>query len=203
MPTLAVIAKAPAPGRVKTRLCPPFLPEQAAALAEASLRDTLATAAHVHADRHVLILDGPTGPWLPPGFEVLAQRTGGLAERLAGVFEDLEGPALLIGMDTPQVTGEQLTDGLARLSDYDAVLGPAPDGGYWAIGLKQANRRVFREVPMSCKETARVQFERLAACGLRVALLAELRDFDTYADAVLVAELAPHGDFARALAEAA
>lgn len=203
MSALAVIAKAPAAGRVKTRLCPPFLPEQAAALAEAALRDTLATVAGVPAERRVLVLDGVPGPWLPAGFEVVAQRSGDLAARLAGAFEDLAEPALVIGMDTPQVTGDVLADGLARLAHSDAVLGPAPDGGYWAIGLRAADRRVFEGVPMSSPETARSQLARLAACGLRVELLPELRDFDTYCDAVVVAAMAPHGRFARALAQAA
>ncbi|MGI8558463.1 MAG: TIGR04282 family arsenosugar biosynthesis glycosyltransferase [Solirubrobacteraceae bacterium] len=202
MPALAVIAKAPAPGRVKTRLCPPFRPDQAAAIAEAALLDTLASAGEVAAERHVLVLDGAPEAWLPPSFELLPQRGGGLAERLAGAFEDLGGPALLIGMDTPQVTGGLLADGLARLSESDAVLGPASDGGYWAIGLRQADRRVFERVPMSCASTARVQLERLAACGLRVAVLPELRDFDTYDDAVQVAAMVPQGRFARALAAA-
>src|SRR3954453_7863998 len=86
--TLIVIAKAPVPGRVKTRLCPPCTPAQAAALAEASLRDTLAAVLRTRAQRRVVALDGAPGPGLPDGFEVIAQRGGGGAERLTSVFED-------------------------------------------------------------------------------------------------------------------
>ena len=69
---IVVIGKAPVPGRVKTRLTPPFSPGQAAQLAEAALADTLAAAAQVSVTRRVLALDGQPGDWLPAGFEVTA-----------------------------------------------------------------------------------------------------------------------------------
>ncbi|NEA82606.1 glycosyltransferase, partial [Actinospica acidiphila] len=76
--TLLVIAKEPRPGRVKTRLTPPFTPEEAAALAEAALADTLDAVARTPARRRVLVLDGSPGPWLPAGVEVVPQCAGGL-----------------------------------------------------------------------------------------------------------------------------
>ena len=195
---LIVLAKAPRAGRVKTRLCPPCTPAEAAELARAALLDTLAAAPP--AGRRVLVLDGEPGPWLPPGWEVLPQRCGGLGDRLAGAFADVAEPALLVGMDTPQVTPALLAAGLARLAHADAVLGPAPDGGYWAIGLRRADRAVFAGVPMSAARTAAVQRARLAGLGLRTAELPALRDVDTIADARLVARAAPAGRFAAALA---
>src|SRR5690606_16843936 len=72
--TLLVIAKAPVPGRVKTRLTPPFSPVEAAALAEAALCDTLDVVCATPAARRVLALEGEPGPWLPPGMEVVRQR---------------------------------------------------------------------------------------------------------------------------------
>ncbi len=121
-----MIAKAPVPGRVKTRLCPPCTPAGAAALAEAALGDTLAAVARSRrAGRRVLVLDGEPGPWLPRGFEVVPQRGDGLAERLAAAFADVGGPALLIGMDTPQVSPALLDDGLRALDGADAALAPA------------------------------------------------------------------------------
>src|SRR6201997_2625355 len=102
--TLLVIAKQPLPGRVKTRLAPPCTHEQAAALAEAALAATLHTVLPVPAARRVLVLDGEPGPWLPPGFDVVPQCGGPLDERLAAAFAGADGPALLIGMDTPQIT---------------------------------------------------------------------------------------------------
>ena len=210
--TLLVIAKAPVPGRVKTRLCPPLDPEQAAALAEAALSDTLAAVAAAPARRRVVVLDGAPGPWLPPGFEVLPQRGDGLAERLATAFADADADAgqgaLLVGMDTPQVTPALLERGLRALAapGTGAVLGDALDGGYWAIGLREPDPRVFAGVPMSADDTGSVQRARLEALGLRVADLPALRDVDTFEDARTVARLAPGSRFAaavRALAEVA
>ncbi|MDQ6816439.1 MAG: DUF2064 domain-containing protein, partial [Actinomycetota bacterium] len=102
-PTLAVIAKAPVAGRSKTRLSPPLSADEAAALAEAALVDTLSAVAATAVTRKVVILDGCPGSWLPHGTEVIAQRGEGLDERLANAFDDLAAPALIIGMDTPQV----------------------------------------------------------------------------------------------------
>ena len=101
---LLVMAKAPVAGRVKTRLCPPLTPLQAAAVAEAALADTLAAVAGCGASRKVVALAGEPGPWLPPGFEVVAQRGVGLASRLVHAWADVGGPGVQIGMDTPQVT---------------------------------------------------------------------------------------------------
>jgi uncharacterized protein len=197
-----VLAKAPRPGHSKTRLCPPCTPRDAAALARAALADTLDAVLATPAARHVLVLEGPVGDWLPPGVEVVAQRGSGLDERLAHAFADVGGPALLVGMDTPQVTPRDLARGLERLAapEVDAVLGPAADGGYWAIGLREAQARAFLGVPMSTARTGRAQLARLRRLGLRVAALPALRDVDRIADARAVAALAPAGRFARALA---
>ncbi len=202
MTALVVIAKAPRAGHSKTRLCPPCTPRQAAALARAALADTLEAVRTAPATRHVLVLDGEPGDWVPPGFEVLPQRGAGLDERLAHAFADVGAPALLIGMDTPQVTPRDLREGLAQLAapDADAVLGPAPDGGYWAVGLREPDPRAFLGVPMSTARTCRAQRARLAGLGLRVRELSALRDVDRIADARAVAALAPSGRFARALA---
>ncbi|MEU9735402.1 DUF2064 domain-containing protein [Streptomyces sp. NPDC048002] len=190
-PTLLVIAKEPRPGRVKTRLTPPFTPAEAAALAEAALTDTLETVARTPARRRVLVLDGTPGRWLPPGFDVVPQCAGGLDERLAAAFAGCAGPALLIGMDTPQVTPELLD---VDLSDCDACFGPAEDGGFWALGLAAPDPALLRGVPMSTPHTGTAQRARLA--GLRVRELPVLRDVDTADDARLVAEAAPRGRFA-------
>lgn len=194
--TLLVIAKEPRPGRVKTRLTPPFTPEAAAALAEASLADTLRTVAATPARRRVLVLDGTPGRWLPPGFDVVPQCAGGLDERLARAFADCDGPALLIGMDTPQVTPELLT---VDFADCDAYFGPAEDGGFWALGLAEPDPGLLRGVPMSTPTTGAVQRARLVAAGLRVRDLPHLRDVDTVADAEAVADMAPGTRFAAEL----
>jgi rSAM/selenodomain-associated transferase 1 len=198
--TLLVIAKQPVPGRVKTRLVPPCTHEQAAALAEAALADTLRTVLMVRAARRVLVLDGEPGPWLPPGFDIVPQCGGPLDQRLAAAFAAVRGPALLIGMDTPQVTPEMLA---VDWRAADAVFGPAADGGFWALGLREPDPALLRGVPMSTSATGAIQRARLAAAGLRVAELPQLRDVDTAADALAVAREAPQTRFAARAGELA
>jgi rSAM/selenodomain-associated transferase 1 len=205
--TLAVIAKAPVAGRVKTRLCPPCTPEQAAALAEAALRDTLAAMAEVretatgHSVRRVIVLDGAPGVWHRDE-RIVAQRGDGLDERLAAAFDDLRGtPTLIVGMDTPQITAALLADALAALDTHDAVLGPVADGGYWCIGLRRADPLALLGVPMSTGHTFEAQRSRLDDLGLIVAEVRALVDVDTIDDAAHVAALAPQTHFARAFAE--
>lgn len=200
---LVVLSKTPEPGRSKTRLCPPCTPEEAALLAEAALLDTLETAENAPGlGCRVLALDGDVGSWIPVGWEVIRQRGKGLAERIANAFGDVGGPALLIGMDTPQLSGAVLTGSAERLLDtgVGAVLGPAPDGGYWAIGLREPDPRVFERVPMSTGETLASQRRRLRELGIAYRELPEFRDVDTFGDALEVAALAPETRFARALA---
>ncbi|MFE2642647.1 TIGR04282 family arsenosugar biosynthesis glycosyltransferase [Streptomyces nigra] len=191
MTTLLVIAKEPRPGHVKTRLTPPFTPHEAAALAEAALADTLEAVARTPARRRVLVLQGSPGPWLPPGFDVVRQCSGGLDERLAAAFAHCTGPSLLIGMDTPQVTPRLLT---VDFGDCDAYFGPAEDGGFWALGLADPDPSLLRGVPMSTSGTGAAQRARLA--GLRVRDLPRLRDVDTAHDAWSVARQAADGRFA-------
>ena len=102
-------------------------------------------------------------------------------------------------MDTPQVTPSVLAHALGALDRADAVLGPALDGGYWAIGLRDADPAVFTGIPMSDPATCAAQRARLQALRLGTRELCELRDVDEIADARAVAALAPRTRFARAL----
>lgn len=192
---MLVVAKQPVPGRVKTRLSPPLSLAQAAEVAEAALADTLEAVAGCGADRRVLALDGEPGDWIPAGFEVIAQRGQGLAERLAAAWADAGAPGLQIGMDTPQVTPDLLDAALSLLADGDefrggsqatgpgrAVLGPAADGGWWAIGLSRPAPEVFAGVPMSTPDTGAAQRRRLRDLGWSVDDLPVLRDLDTAED---------------------
>ena len=187
MSTLIVLAKAPVPGRVKTRLCPPFTPDEAAQLAAAALHDSLALAAATSADLRLLVLDGEPGmelrrAYLEFGFVRRPQPPGTLDVRLAAAFAEAArldpGPALLIGMDTPQASVSVLDDALealgpqlradrtARPTDratdrttarYDAAFAPAEDGGFWALGLREPGHprtaALLLGVPMSRSDT--------------------------------------------------
>ncbi|MGZ4703492.1 MAG: TIGR04282 family arsenosugar biosynthesis glycosyltransferase [Acidimicrobiales bacterium] len=203
---LVVIAKEPLPGDVKTRLCPPCTLGQAATIAEAALADTLEAVAATPASRRVVALDGRPGDWLPKGFDVLAQRNGSLANRLFGAFEDCfsvsPDPVVLIGMDTPQVSPDLLLSAdIALGGRADAVMGMAPDGGYWLLGLSHLHPGAFSGVPMSADDTGAAQRQRLEECGYTVALVDPLRDFD-HADAALeIAALVPGSRFANAVAK--
>lgn len=187
-----VLAKAPVAGRVKTRLCPPLTPADAASVAEAALADTLDAVARCGADRLVVALDGDPGPWLPPGFEVVVQRGSGLDERLAAAWSDVDGPGVQVGMDTPQLLPGHLDDALARLDSHDAALGPADDGGWWAIALRRPDPLCFLGVPMSATTTGSDQRRRLLDLGWSVADLPSLRDIDTADDLVAVTSASPH-----------
>jgi uncharacterized protein len=202
-----VIAKAPVPGRVKTRLTPPFTPYEAAALAEASLADTLETVRRTRVIRRVLALAGEPGPWLPEGFDVIAQRGGGLDERIAAAMWDaycaLPVPIVLIGMDTPQVTPGLLEAAAEPLvnATADATFGPAEDGGFWMLGLRRPEPELVVGVPMSEPFTGRAQLVRLIQAELRIHMAPELVDVDTIAEAARVARQAPASRFAAKLAE--
>lgn len=195
---MLVLAKSPIAGTVKTRMCPPLDFAEAAAVAEAALHDTLAAVAACGAKQRVLVLDGEPGPWLPAGFRVIAQRGSTLVERLTAAWQDGGGPALQIGMDTPQVDSSILDSAMSTLekSPRGAVLGLAEDGGWWAIGMVTANRRVFHGVPMSTPNTGAAQRASLVRLGRDPVMLPALRDVDTWADALHVADRHPAGLFA-------
>jgi len=202
---LVVIAKEPAPGQVKTRLCPPCTPERAAEIARASIEDTLDAATATPATRHVLLLSG--GYPQRPGWTTVPQRGNGLAERLCHGFKDtaLAGAAtLLIGMDTPQVTAPMLESVASRLSNADAVLCPAVDGGWWALALRDpAAGAVLASVPMSRQDTCSLTRQALMDNGWRVSSGPVLRDVDTMGDALDVASSCSATRFAAAVATVA
>ncbi|MFD5467379.1 DUF2064 domain-containing protein [Kitasatospora sp. NPDC127059] len=162
------------------------------------------------AGRRLLVLDGEPGDWLPPGWEVLPQGGGGLDRRLAAAFAHAarlapDAPALLVGMDTPQLAPAALAEPLsaARRPGLDAWYGPAADGGFWALGLARPTERLaarlLHDVPMSTPDTGAALLRRLAEAGLAVHRLPRLTDVDTVDDARQVAEEAPHSRFATRL----
>jgi len=207
-----VITKAPVPGRSKTRLTPPCTPEQAAGIAAAAVADTLDAVRAAPVSARVVALDGEPGALDLAGFTVVPQVEGDLGTRLAAAFTDAmagsAAPTLLIGMDTPQVTPELLVRCAQRLEDGGpgtAVLGTAPDGGWWALGVHRSDgAAVLASVPMSREDTAVRTREALEATGLVVLDLPELTDIDHFPDALSVAAQCPPGSrTARVVAEVA
>lgn len=217
-PTVVIVlAKAPVPGRVKTRLCPPATPEQSARIASAALLDTLDAARAVPGARTVVALTGDLSaavgePELRAALaacDVVEQRGDALGERIAAAHADTAAlhpgvPTVQIGMDTPQVTAELLSGCRDALSTSDAVLGRATDGGWWALGLADPHRAgVLAAVPMSRTDTGDLTHDALRTSGLRVAAAGELTDVDTADDAVTVAGDVPDGRFAAVVGELA
>ena len=200
MTTLVLIAKEPIPGRVKTRLHPTLSFSEAAELAAASIDDTIEAMRDVPATHRILLFDGERPPASASAFEVIPQSMGDLDARLAAIFDARSEPILLIGMDTPQISAADVHpvfhDWPAHI---DAWFGPANDGGFWALGMREPTGDVIRGVPMSRDDTGAIQLQRLAAAGLTVGLLPTLTDVDTIADAIEVAQSAPRTSFAQTL----
>jgi uncharacterized protein len=207
-----VITKAPVPGRSKTRLSPPCTPEQAAGIAAAAVGDTLDAVRAARVADRLVALDGAPGDLELDGFTVVPQVDGDLGTRLAAAFADAMAtgpvPTLLIGMDTPQVTPGLLARCAALLESSGpgtAVLGTAPDGGWWALGLHSAEpAAVLATVPMSRDDTAALTRAALEATGLTVLDLPELTDIDHFPDAMaVVAECRPSSRTSRVVATVA
>jgi uncharacterized protein len=195
--TLLVVAKAPEPGRAKTRLAATVGDAVAADIAAAALLDTLdAVAAAPVAARVVALtgdLDGAAGGAeirrRLESFTVIAQRGDDFADRLANAHADAADgyPVLQIGMDTPQVTAELLTDCARRLLDAPAILGPAHDGGWWVLGVAApAMAECLRGVPMSRTDTGKLTLKALRDNGIDVNWVRPLADIDVADDVCAV-----------------
>jgi uncharacterized protein len=198
---IGLVAKAPVAGKVKTRLCPPCTPEEAAEIATALLLDTAASAAATGHDVWCVHLGDPAG-------QERAQRGADLGERLAGAQADLHGRGydrvVLLGADCPTVEPALLAAAVAALDGADVVLGPARDVGYTLIGTAVPRPEVLVDVEMSTPRVLADTLARAEAAALRVALVAERHDLDTVADlaAALAAGQLDHAPRTRAAAVA-
>lgn len=202
---LVIFAKAPQPGLVKTRLIPALGAQGAAALARRMLAHTLAEglAAQLTGSIHSVELCGSPAPlhnaaphaaWqhitLPAGLVLTAQGEGDLGERLARASaralesapERTQAAVLLIGTDCPALNAAALRQAAQQLSDHDAVLIPASDGGYCLLGFKQHHASLFTAMPWSTAAVAQETLARCAALGWRVWQGAALSDIDEPAD---------------------
>ena len=190
---VAVVVMAKPPNVAKSRLRAECTEGPGELLVRAMFLDTLDAVAESSVRDRIVAFAGTVRDWIPAEFSRVVQRGDDLAQRLTSVFDDINGPAMVIAIDTPQITGAMLDDAAAHLMapGTDAVLGPAHDGGYWLIGLRDADPRVFVDVPMSTATTATAQLDRLAELELTTHLLGMLRDIDRLDDAVRVAAEAP------------
>lgn len=208
------MAKAPVAGRAKTRLACQVGNVAAAELAAAALLDTLLACEEAFsADVRVIAISGDLSRAANlaalrsrlRGWRVIGQRGMGFGHRLCAAHHDasrlLCRPIVQIGMDTPQIESADLASVVAQLDEgrTDAVLGPADDGGWWVLGLREpARAKLLVDVPMSTEWTAQHTQRLLERDGAIVKGAARLRDVDTAADAEAVSLAAPDTRFARA-----
>ncbi len=189
---LAVMAKAPRPGKVKTRLSPPLTPDQAAQLNICFIRDTAENIHHVteRSNSTGIVVYTPVGDetafdnLLPPGFLLLGQRGDGFGERLIHACEDLFAcdfsAVCLIDSDSPtmpQVALLQAVEWLSRPGDR-VVLGGSDDGGYYLIGVKHIHRRLFEQIDWSTERVFAQTLERAREIGLDAERLPSWYDVD-------------------------
>lgn len=190
---VVLMAKAPVPGRVKTRLCPPLHPEAAAALAHAFLRDAAAKLRTLRAiSPHLAFTPAEAEPWFQKeageSVRILPQEGADLGERMDRLVRRLleEGhPAVvLVGTDLPTLPGALLQTAVDLLAEGDTelVLGPAEDGGYYLIGLRRPAPALFAELPWGGPEVLSATLQRAANLRLTVRLLPAWFDVDTPAD---------------------
>ena len=190
MRRLALFARRPRAGEVKTRLSPAVPPALALELYRAMLEDALAVTAAADANERLVYwapaVEAHDGPAVPPGMRERDQRGGDLGERLAHAFDELiatEGDrALILGADCPELESGTLRGAFDQLESHDAVLGPARDGGYYLLGLRKPAPELFRDVEWSTPRVLDQTLERLGLAGLTVALLPALDDLDTPED---------------------
>ncbi len=207
--TLLVVAKAPEPGRAKTRLAATVGDRVAAEIAAAALLDTLDAVAAAPVAARVVALTGELESAAGAAdirrrlesFTVIGQRGDDFADRLANAHADAADgqPVLQIGMDTPQVTDELLASCARRLLEAQAVLGLACDGGWWVLGLQTpATAECLRSVPMSQPDTGELTLKALRDNGIDVYPVEVLTDFDIVDDVAAVREACdPASRFAR------
>ena len=199
MQRLAVFARSPVPGQVKSRLSPALPTRLAAALYSGVLADTLAAALAALPDEGLVYWADDPGP-LPAGLLGRRQRGGDLGERLRHAFDELltddRDLALILGSDTPPLTSTHIRAAFAALETCDVVLGPTVDGGYWCIGLKRPSPELFRDIPWSTREVLTRTLVLAHGAGRRVATVATLDDLDTPHDLALLVGMLAAGTLA-------
>jgi len=188
---VVVMAKRPVPGKTKTRLCPPLTPLEAAELYEALLRDTIGLVSSLRGIELAIAITprtavGQMGSFAPRGARMLAVEGADIGECLVGamglLFSEGFTRVVAVNSDGPTLPAEYIERAVAMLTNSDVVLGPAEDGGYYLIGLRQRQPGLFADIAWSSSRVAAQTLERAAALGLTVAQLPSWYDVDTPAE---------------------
>jgi uncharacterized protein len=189
---IAVMAKWPEPGNVKTRLCPPLTPEQAADLYEAFFLDTVSLVSGIeHADVFVAYDPDTAKDFfsriLSPTVKCIPQVVGDLGKKLLRtssiVFSHGYRKVIMLASDTPHLPQDYIRLALVLLDDTEVILGPCDDGGYYLIGLRFPAPEVFAGIPWSTAEVLDLTIHRAREAGMKYELLPPCYDIDTWEDA--------------------
>ncbi|RMH60209.1 MAG: glycosyltransferase [Zetaproteobacteria bacterium] len=184
---IVIMAKAPRAGYVKTRMCPPLRPKEAARLHERMLRTVLRRAQRLF-DEVWLATDVPEHPMFATltGVRVLMQGGGDLGARLRRMLRFSHGldarPILFLGADSPHMPDQRLLQAASAMHRYDVVIGPVEDGGYDLIGLGGPYTEVFKRIDWGSDQVYRQTLRRCEEIGLRWHALPMFFDLDTYQD---------------------
>lgn len=203
---LVIFAKAPIPGQVKTRLCPPLTPDEAATLHGSFVLDQLertkaaVTKWSLPCDRYLACAPSSAHTF----FRIMEERHGvrlidqigddlgaRIAQAFATLFAQGYGLVLLVGTDVPTLPLGHFQQAFALLETHDLVLGPALDGGYYLIGLRRAVPELFAGIPWSTNQVLATTQERTASLGLKAATIPPWRDIDTIGDLQALIETLP------------
>jgi rSAM/selenodomain-associated transferase 1 len=194
---LIIFTKAPIPGEVKTRLCPPLVPDEAATLHGSLVLDVLERTRLSGIDRYVAGAPAADHVFFKilearHDVKLLSQQGADLGARMQHAFSAVLDygyqKAVLIGTDVPVLSGSLVSEAFALLESHDVVLGPALDGGYYLIGLTRLVPDLFMDMAWSSDRICAVTQDRARSLGLRVALLPSHRDLDTVDDVLALAE---------------
>lgn len=188
---VALMVRAPIPGRVKTRMIPALGPTGACQLYQAMVADILCNIGQCGLPLHLFYdgseIDLPQA-WMAGAVRVWPQRGEDIGERMAAVFKDCFGAGtnsvILVGSDIPALDATVIDQAAVALASFDTVFVPVEDGGYCLLALHRASFRdqLFIDIPWSTSQVLAQTQRRLATLGLKTALLPPLRDIDTPAD---------------------
>ncbi len=189
---LAVFARAPELGRVKTRLCPPLTADGAVKFHRALVEDTLEHLGKLRRKEvsRVLLLSRPllqaTDLDIPRGWTVGIQSPGDLGQKLASFFHRAfrreAKRVVVLGSDSPTLPLEMVDDAFEDLTRVDAALGPAADGGYYLIGTRLHVPELFQGISWGTEHVLRQTKEVLDRLGHRYRVLAPWYDVDLARD---------------------
>ena len=190
--TLILFTRYPEPGRTKTRLAAELGAAGAADLHRALVEDTLVGVQSATASLDLGLEIHHTGAeadmrrWLGPELCYRPQVSGDLGPRMVAALEKSSPPTVLIGTECPDLTVDILAAAFAALQEKDVVLGPAADGGYYLVGMRQPNSKIFRGIPWSSDQVLTRTRERLREADMSWAEVATLADIDLPEDLALL-----------------